>query len=459
MTISTLLVDDDPSMLDTMSERLGRHGFHVECAASADAAIEVLGTNDVDVVVTDIKMRGMTGTELCGWIVANRPATPVILITGFGSLDTAVAAIRAGAYDFITKPFDIEQLILAMERAAQHRALREEVRRLREVVNATTFAGDLIGDSLAIQRLRVLIAGVSAVSTTVLITGESGAGKEVVARLIHQQSPRRAARFIAVNCAAVPETLLESELFGHVRGAFTDAKQARAGLLVQADKGTLLLDEIGDIPIGLQVKLLRALEERRVRPIGGDNDVTFDIRLVAATHRNLEGLVAAGTFREDLYYRLNVIQVAVPPLRARGNDVLLLAQCFLKTFSAQLGKHITMLSPSAAECLVAYNWPGNVRELKNSMERAVALTQSDQILVDDLPEKIRRYRGGQIANDTEAPAVTPDLVPMSEIERRHIARVLAAVHGSKAAAARILGYDRTTLYRKLSQYKLQDAQS
>jgi len=283
----------------------------------------------------------------------------------------------------------------------------------------------------------------------VLVRGESGTGKELVAQALHKRGRRTAGPFVAVNCAAMPETLLESELFGHARGAFTDAKSARTGLFVQADHGTLFLDEIGTMPLGLQPKLLRALQQRTVRPVGSDTEVPFDVRLVAATNADLEAAVEAGTFREDLFFRINVIPIEVPPLRRRGNDVLLLAQRFLEEFASQAQKPVRGLTSAAAEKLLGYSWPGNVRELRNCIERAVALTRFEQLTVEDLPDKVRDAKRPAVLLAADDPS---ELVPMEEVERRYILRVLEAAGGNKASAARILGLDRKTLYRKLERW-------
>jgi DNA-binding NtrC family response regulator len=400
-------------------------------------------------VVTDINMPGQSGIQLCEWVVVNRGDTPVVVITAFGSLETAIAAIRAGAYDFITKPLETDVLAIALERALKHRQLRDEVQRLRGALDVAKGHSQLLGDSPVMSELKELLNRVAKSSASVLVTGESGTGKEVVARLLHEQGPRRDGPFIAINCAAMPEPLLESELFGHVRGAFTDAKSDKQGLLVQADKGTVFLDEVGDMPIGLQPKLLRALEERKVRPVGGSKEIPFDVQVVSATNKDLEE--AGGTFRSDLYFRLNVIQVAMPPLRARGNDVLLLAQSFVETFAKQSQKAVTGLTPEAAERLLSYSWPGNVRELRNAIERAVALTQHERVTVDDLPERIRAYKTSHVLIASQDPQ---ELVSLTEVEKRYIARVMQAVGGNKTTAAKILGIDRTTLYKKLEQYKI-----
>ncbi len=373
----------------------------------------------------------------------------MIVITAFGSLDSAIGAIRAGAYDFIPKPFEIDALVLALERAVQHRALRAEVVRLRQAVGQARRFDELIGDSQAIRAVYDMIERIRASDATVLLTGESGTGKELAARALHRRSRRADGPFVAINCAALPEPLLESELFGHVKGAFTDARTTRTGLFAQADGGTLFLDEIGELPPGTQAKLLRALQERKVRPLGGDAEVEFDARLIAATNLDLELAVKDRRFRDDLYYRINVVNVELPPLRARDNDILLLAQHFLDTSSAISGKRVTGLSAVAAQKLLAYPWPGNVRELENCIERAVAVAQYAELSVEDLPARIRDHQRARtdIAGDDPS-----DLVSMEEVERRYIARVLAAVGGNKKEAARILGFDRTTLYRKIERY-------
>jgi two-component system, NtrC family, response regulator AtoC len=449
-----LVVDDDASMTELLSERLKRRQFEVTAARGAAEARVAFDAAQPDVVVTDLNMPGQSGIQFCEWVVTNRADTPVILITAFGSLDTAVAAIRAGAYDFITKPFEIDVLAIALERAIKHRELRHEVKRLKsllDTLNGVRGASELLGESPVMVELKELLGRVADSQASVLVTGESGTGKEVVARLLHNKGPRAEHPFIALNCAAMPEHLIESELFGHVRGAFTDARTDKLGLLVQADRGTLFLDEIGDMPLSLQPKLLRVLEERKVRPVGGGKEVPFDVRLISATHRDLEDAIVQGQFREDLYFRLNVIQVALPPLRSRGNDVLLLAQSFINAFAQQTGKAVKGLSPEAAERLLSYAWSGNVRELRNAIERAVALTQHENITVDDLPERIRAYKVSHVLVASQDPE---ELVNLAEVEKRYIARVLAAVGGNKSTAARILGIDRTTLYKKLQQYKI-----
>jgi DNA-binding NtrC family response regulator len=441
-----LVVDDDREMCELLKVQLARRGFEVTAHESADEALARLAAEDFDSIVTDVRMRGLSGIELCERLRRNRPDVPVLVITAFGSLDTAVAAIRAGAYDFLAKPLEIEELSFRLERAIQHRRLADEVKRLR--AREPEPVEDLMGESVAMRQLRELVARVARSDAPVLVVGETGSGKERVARALHRLGPRPDGPFVAVNCAALPAHLLESELFGHARGAFTDAKSARSGLLLHANGGTLFLDEIAELPLALQPKLLRALEERRVRPVGGDADVPFDARIVSATNRDLDAAVEDGRFREDLFFRIDVLRIQLPPLRARGSDVLLLAQHFLRESASRLAKQVVGLSHGAAEKLLQYAWPGNVRELVNSIERAVALTDHEQILVEDLPERIRAETRSHVLVVSDDPS---ELVPLEIVEQRYIARVMEAVGGNKTLAARILGVDRKTLYRKLHQ--------
>jgi len=458
-----LVVDDEPEMCALLEAGLGRRGFEVAARTSGDAALDALDLADFDAIVVDLNMPGMSGLDLSAWVAANRADTPVVVITAFGSLETAVAAIRAGAYDFVTKPFEVEAIALTLDRAVGYRRLRSEVRRLRLATDGgAPGAGPgeaglpgtpLCGRSQAMRRIYDTVLRAAATDASVLVAGESGTGKELVARALHEKGRRAGGPFVAVNCGALPETLLESELFGHARGSFTDARSSRAGLLVRASGGTLFLDEIGEAPPGLQAKLLRALEERRVRPVGGDDERPFDARLVCATNRDLDAAIEAGRFRADLYYRINVIRIEIPPLRARGDDVLLLAQRMIESIAAAAGRNVTGIAAPAAEKLLAYAWPGNVRELRNCIERAVALTRFQEITLDDLPEPIRAYDRARLVLDMDDPGA---LLPLEEVERRYILRVLEAVHGHRTRAAEILGLDRKTLYRKLERYGVRD---
>jgi len=444
-----LLIDDDRALCELLEETLTRRGHRVFSALSAPAAAELLHREEIDVVLTDLNMPGPSGIDFCGQLQANRPDLPVVIMTAFGSLETAIAALRAGAYDFVTKPVDFDLLGFTLERALEHRHLQEKIRLLKEEVRHRRPGDKLSGESPALQTIREQISRIADLDTSILISGESGTGKELVARALHRQSRRSRGPFVAINCAALPENLLESELFGHVRGAFTDARDGRLGLFLEASGGTLFLDEIGDLPLPLQPKLLRVLEERKVRPLGGNKEIDCDVRIVAASHRNLSEAVREGTFRDDLFYRLNVIQLELPPLRARGNDILLLAQDFIREMALRFNKSVTGLSEPAAARLLSYPWPGNIRELRNVIERALALTRHDRITVEDLPDPIGHPRGD--SSPLSGTADADALIPLAEMERRYIRLVLDQVDGNQTLAARILAVDRKTLYRKLKE--------
>ncbi len=441
-----LVVDDDKAMCELIDTTLTLKGYSTTWCQSANEANELLHDNEFDVVLTDVRMPGTTGLQLCQQISSTRPDIPVIVMTAFGTLDTAVATIRSGAYDFLTKPVELELLTLTIARAVEHRQLKRQIHLLEQQAKTENHFGEMLGESVPMQHLYDQMKRVSSSDASVLITGESGTGKELVARSIHKLSNRAAHPFVAVNCAALSETLLESELFGHVRGAFTDARSERKGLFMEAEGGTLLLDEMGDMPMSMQVKLLRALEEGRIRAVGSDQETQFDVRVLTATHRDLETAVEEGRFRQDLYYRINVIQLHLPPLRSRGLDILMIASHYIDQFAVSSGKKVTGITETAAEKLLSYSWPGNVRELRNVMERALALTRYDSVTIEDLPDKIRDHRGGTVFIGGDDPT---ELVPLEEIEQRYIEHVLQAVDQNRTQAARILGLDRKTLYRKL----------
>ncbi len=426
-----------------------KRGFRASRVPSAIEAMRALDAQDFDTVVSDVRLGGMTGLELCEQLVARRPDVPVILVTAFGDLDTAIAAIRAGAHDFLPKPFEVEELAMRVRRAAEYRALRAEVRRLREGYTTPIRFEDMLGESPAMQRVFAVVERIAPADAAVLITGETGTGKELVARAVHARSARARGPFIAVNCAAMPEPLLESELFGHTRGAFTDARKDRAGLFLEASGGTLFLDEIAEMPLSLQAKLLRSLQERTVRPVGSDREVRFDARVVSATHRDLDSRVVDGAFREDLYYRLNVLEVRLPALRARGSDVLSLANDYLARIANRTHKPVMGIAPEAARKLMSYAWPGNVRELVNAMERAVALAEYDVITVADLPDKVQAFRSSHVLVASDDPS---ELASLDEVEKRYILRVIDSVGGNRTRAAEILRVDRKTLYTKLKSY-------
>jgi DNA-binding NtrC family response regulator len=440
-----LVVDDEQSMCELVAEGLGSRGYAIEWRTSGEEALGLLESGDFDVVLTDLHLEGASGLELCKLILGRRSDACVVVMTAFGSLEGAIGAIRAGAYDFVVKPISMDALAVTVERATQHRRLRTELKSLRERVELQEMP-KMIGDSGAMKRVSDLVSRVAPSDASVLITGESGTGKELIAKAIHERSGRNGP-FLAINCAAVPETLLESELFGHARGAFTDAHAARKGLFVEAHGGTLFLDEIGEMAPGMQAKILRALQERKVRPVGGSSEASFDARIITATNRDLEAEVSAKRFREDLYYRINVVRMDLPPLRTRGNDVLQLAQFFLARGAARSGRPLIGLGSAVAEKLLSYEWPGNVRELENCIERAVALAAYDQITLDDLPSKIRAQKAMAELPVAESPLELPS---MQTVEDRYIQRVLKGVKGNKTLAAKILGFDRRTLYRKLA---------
>ena len=438
---SILLVDDDLEFAEVMAEALSTHGYATWACGSGHACLEKLATGPTDVVVADLHMEGMDGVELCERIRTKHPNTLVMMLTAQKETESAIASLQAGAWDYFQKPVQPETLAFAIARAQDHRRIAAEVRKLR---NATLLPSELgfAGESDAIRELRDMIVRVAASDATVLITGESGSGKEIVARTIHQLS-RPDEPFVAINCGAMPPELLESELFGHARGAFTDAKTSRRGLFVTARSGTILLDEIGELPVNVQAKLLRVLQERRVRPVGDGAEVPIHARIVAATNRNLEKEVGERRFREDLYYRINVVQLVVPPLRARSSDILGLAQHFLRQAARRSGKAVRGISPWAAQKLVAYDWPGNVRELENCIERAVALCRLDDITVDDLPDKVLAPTATVVTTKLD------DLVTLDEMVGRYVRRVLDMNDGNQTRAASILGVDRRSVGRRL----------
>ncbi len=444
-----LVVDDDRALCELLEETMARRGHQVQSTLDVPGAWDILQQKEIDVVLTDLNMPGKSGIDFCAELNANRPDLPVVIMTAFGSLETAIAALRAGAYDFVTKPVDLDLLGFSLERALEHRQLQEKIRLLNDQVRLQKAGNTLLGESPAIQMVQEQVNRLADLETSILISGESGTGKELVACALHQQSRRCQGPFVAINCAALPENLLESELFGHVRGAFTDARENHRGLFAEASGGSLFLDEVGELPLPLQPKLLRVLEERKVRPLGSSQEIECDVRIITATHCDLTEAVKAGEFRSDLYYRLNVIQIEIPPLRARGNDILLLAQNFILELAGKFGKSVTGMAEPAAHRLLLYSWPGNVRELRNVIERAVALTCHDRITVQDLPEHLQKADG-----NIPFPGANLDplsLPTLAQMERRYIDQILNQVGDNRTLAARILGVDRKTLYRKLKE--------
>jgi DNA-binding NtrC family response regulator len=450
MTSSVLIIDDDSDHCELLEAVLARLGYTAESTTSATDALARAAARPYRVILTDLAMREMSGLDLCQQLLIAAPDVPVVVVTGDKTTEAAIEALRRGAFDYVTKPIDAKLLGMSLARSMHRSRVLAELDGLNNGARRQT--PNLLGESVAMRRTLELIARVSRSETSVLIHGETGAGKELVARAIHDASARAAGPFVAINCAAVPANLLESELFGHSKGAFTDAKQSRSGLFVEASGGTLFLDEIGDMPLEMQSKLLRALQERRVRPVGSNSEVPFDARIFAATHRDLEAEVRAGRFRQDLYYRINVVCVDVPPLRERDGDILRLADHFLERFCMRAGRSRVRLSTQVAERLLAHDWPGNVRELENCMERLAALSRYDIAICSDLPASVR----GTVNDERSVIGDLPEgLLDLAELERNHILKVLDRLKGNKSRAAELLGLDRRTLYRKLDVYRKQ----
>ena len=446
MTAHILVVDDDQSSRELLTRILGQDGHQVTALADGREAIEALGRGDPpDLVVSDIRMAEADGLQVMDAFRQKAPDTPVILVTAFGTVDGALEAIRRGAADYLSKPYDVDAIKLVVARALKQRALALENRTLRRGLRDKYRLENVVGRSESMLQVFKTAARVASTDATVLIQGESGTGKELVARAIHESSPRATGPFVAVDCGAIAEGVLESELFGHARGAFTGAQAMRRGLFEEASGGTLFLDEIGDVGPNLQARLLRALQEGTIRRVGTNEPIAVDVRAVAATNRDLEQAVKAGTFRADLYYRLNVVAIRIPPLRERCEDVPLLAEHFAHKHGRGEG---TAISPAARDLLVAYHWPGNVRELENVIARALALNPSGVILPDDLPEAIRT---GQPAEAVPADLAGPERPTREELERRYARQVLRETGGNKSRAADILGIDRKTLYRILGE--------
>ncbi len=439
-------------MRDLLVEELGDAGFGVHAAAGAAAGLELARTEQFDLIITDLRMGEMDGFDLIRGISALPDRPYVVMITAFASIETAIRAVKLGAYDYITKPFEIEQLLLVADKALGERALYRKVERLQREVDERYGLGNIIAKSQAMRDVVALVQRIAASSASVLVTGESGTGKELIARAIHYNTTRRNNSFVGVNLAAVPEGLIESELFGHKKGAFTDARADKPGLFVEADNGTIFLDEIGELALPLQAKLLRVLQEHEVRPLGATRNQRVDVRVVAATNRTLESMLADGSFREDLYYRLNVIQVDLPPLRSRPEDIVPLAEHMLAMISTRTNPPRRLrLSPEAQHLFLAYHWPGNVRELQNVLERGVALCQGELIADDDLPSQVREKRAADFLGTAVARRMT-----LAELEREFIERVLEDEAGNKTRTAQRLGLDRKTLYRKLEEYAKSD---
>jgi len=445
--LSLLIVDDEVVTRSLCNDVAVEAGLHVYASSTTEQALDILDQYPIDIVVTDLKIPQLGGLELIKRIRAGNPQVSVIVLTQYGTIETAIEATRLGAVDYVTKPFHVEELRSKLERLVHSIELDQENRLLREQLRSRPGFGGLIGVSPRMQRVYKLIEKVAQHSYPVLILGESGTGKELVSRSIHFSGPRSNKPFSPVDCSALVPTLIESELFGYVKGAFTGAQQSKQGLFEAAGEGTLFLDEIGDLPVDLQAKLLRALQEHEVKPVGSNDRVGIRARVIAATNRDLEASIRTGSFRQDLYFRLNVVQIKLPALRDRRVDIPLLVNAFLEKFSDP-ARPIHTISEEAMRRIMAYDWPGNIRELENAIERAVALGSGPILHVGDLPSNLQYTSAEKLPEGDE-------MVPLEALERRAIFRALRETAGDKLAAARLLGIGKTTLYRKLKQYESQ----
>ena len=446
-TVTVLIVDDENTTRNLCRDVVAESGLRTRLASTTEQALEILDQFPVDIVITDLKVPQVGGLELLKHVRQTYQRTAVIVLTQYGTIESAVEATRMGAADYVTKPFHIPELRTKLDRVVRSLELDQENRLLREQLRTRPGFGGLIGLSPKMQRVYRLIEKVSQHNYPVLVLGESGTGKELVARSIHFSGPRRSKPIVPVDCSALVPTLIESELFGYVKGAFTGAIHTRRGLMEVANSGTLFLDEIGDLPVDLQAKILRALQEKEIRPVGSTDRVPLTVRIIAATNRDLDAAVRQGNFRQDLYFRLNVVQIKLPPLRDRKGDIPLLVNSFLEKFSGPESEP-RRVSEDAMARLMAYDWPGNVRELENAVERAIALGSGPILHVGDLPTNLQHSNGERLLHGDE-------LLPLEELERRAILRALREAGGDKLAAARLLGIGKTTLYRKLKQYDAQ----
>jgi two-component system response regulator AtoC len=449
-----LVVDDEENIRLVLRTLLKRHGYEVETAPGGEDALGLVESFGPDVVITDVRMPRMGGMDLLSTLRAKGNDATVIVMSAYGNLDQAIDAIKAGAYDYIQKPFKPDEVVLALRKAEERESLRRENRVLREEIRREHRFEDILAKSTVMQGVFRTIAKIASYKTTVLISGESGVGKELVARALHTRSIRAGEAFVVVNCGAIPENLLESELFGHKKGAFTDAVQDRSGLFSEADGGTLFLDEIGELPLGLQVKLLRVLEDGKIRKLGEAKDVAVDVRIVAATHRDLLKETQKGRFREDLFYRLNVLPIVVPPLRDRREDIPVLIEHFMARNNARLGTSINGLDSEARRLLYEHPWPGNVRELENTIERAMVLCEGDKLMAADLPERIREAQNPvqmQLASGELSVKKTTRI-----IEEILIRRALQKTKGNRTRAAEVLEISHRALLYKIKDYKITD---
>ena len=459
--LSVLVVDDDEMLRTAICANLELEGYDVSSVASAKEALKVVSTGSFDIVLSDLKLPDLSGIEFIRQCKERKDEVAMVLMTGFGNTDLALEALRAGAYDYLSKPFQMDELVLTLKKIEERERLRAENTELRSAITQRYNFSNIIAQSKSMREIFETVKRLANFNTTILVKGESGTGKELLARAIHHNSPRRGKPFIAINCGAIPENLMESELFGHKRGAFTDATRDKHGLFEEANGGTIFLDEIGEMPPHLQVKLLRALQERQIRPVGSEETTNVDVRVIAASLRDLEQDVKDGRFRDDLYYRLNVVSIDLPPLRERTEDIPVLVDHFLKKHNKKLGLNIMKIDPDAMKCLVGYSWRGNVRELENCIERAIVLTDSDSIGIEVLPEKIRE-EGGVAQADTHFSEIDDDDLSIKKhtrnLEKALIVRALKKTKGNRTHAAKFLEISHRALLYKLKEYGLSEAE-
>jgi DNA-binding NtrC family response regulator len=441
-----LVVDDDLKMCELLSDILQDEGFSVTTLGDSLKASGILKKEEFDVILSDLKMRGMDGIDLLEEAKRIAPLTPVVLLTAYGTIESAIKAIKMGAYDYVLKSDQMDQLVLAIKRALEHRLLKKEIVRLRRRMESDSQFHNLVGKSSSMKKVYETVEMISDASCNILITGESGTGKELVAKAIHYHSERKEGPFIAVNCAAIPDTLIESELFGYKRGAFTDAKTDKRGLIFEADEGTLFLDEITEMPLTLQAKLLRIIEEKEVRPLGDTVSYPVDVRIISTSNRDIKSSIEEGKFRDDLYYRLKVVAIELPPLRERREDIPLLIQHFIDKFSKEMKKKIIGISGEALKTLLDYSWPGNVRELENVVQRAMIFSQGETLLPIDFPDFLIQKNGENLLEKA-----VQERYSFNDLLKEYIKRMMIETGGNKTKVSEILGIDRKTLYRKLKE--------
>lgn len=443
-----LTIDDEENIRNGLADNFELEGYDVKEASSGEEGLELIAQGGIDLVITDLRMDGISGSEVVKKVCSEHPGIPIIVLTGHGSIDDATAALKAGAFDFLTKPLDLDHLNKIVKNALQGKILAEQNRELQAKLLKSKNGDEMIGKSDSLNRVRQMISKAAPARASVLITGESGVGKELVAHAVHEQSERAKGTFVVVHCAALSETLIESELFGYEKGAFTGAENIHKGRFELADGGTIFLDEIGEVNLATQVKLLRVLQEHKFERVGGEKSIEVDVRVVAATNRNLEDEVKAGRFREDLFYRLNVVRIEMPALRERMDDIPLLMHSFLREFNIENKKNIKGFDKASKAAMIKYNWPGNIRELKNAVESAVVMCTGDEIKIEDLPRALR-------SQGEEKVITIPIGITMDEAEKIIIQENLAANKGNKSKTADILGIGRKTLHRKLEELQIE----